>query len=448
MRACLTDEEKIEHAWMACNVCANSITSQENQATTLPEIHDFGRIIGPHASACYDDWARVLEAAHEDDDIAWHLLGKICMAQGALDQAIGCFELSLRHQARTNSTECAETSLSLASLLAKTGQLEKCSQVLNDIDLGSVDQLWKFRIALAKASVLSAQGDLESAENQYQALELQQEATVGPVDETTVDAVRHLAATMEELGKLEEAEALYRRVYVTYLNTYGQHDSMTLDVLDKIADICKESHDTDKAEKLYKQSVGIRAQALGAHHPETALAIQNLAIIDDVRQQYPEAKLKYQQALNIISPSLGRAHPLYTTIMENMALSCRRRANSLTDQPTSRPSSFRALSSSLSSSRSRSRSRKARARQREDRDESVSQEATRQREFDEAERSYIDVLRIKQSSRGLYSEEQTMETASKLAEMYQNEAFFEHTRAEKMDSLRAVLREGRRRGTV
>lgn len=437
VRGILSEDEKVDHAWMACNVCVDGIRRNEAQSSTVHEIHDFGRIMGPHAKACFDDWSGVLEASPDEDDIAWHVLGQVCMMQGAIDQAIGCFELSLRQQSdQMDVKERIQAALSLSSLLQRAGQYKKSSDVLADIDIASIDQALGFRVALARASANAARGELDHAEDQYEMLELEQEEALGPTDIATVGTVQKLASTLEKMGKLEEAQALYRRVYISYQNIYGQNDRMTLDALDDLANIYKESFAIDEAETLYKQSIDIRTRALGPDHPQTAYAIQNLAVIDDLRGRYTDARLKYQQALDIIAPILGQAHPLYTTTLENMAFSSRCHAHSLSDAPPPRPTASRTLSTS-----SRSKSIKTK-------EEALSREVAGRRAFEEAEKLYLDVLTVKKSARELYSEEQIVATGSKLAEMYENERFFDDNRVEKVDLLKTMLRESRRRGTI
>jgi tetratricopeptide (TPR) repeat protein len=433
----LSDEEKLEHAWMACNVCVDGIKRKEAQSTTVQEIHDFGRIIGPHAKTCFEDWSGVLEASPDQDDVAWHILGQVCMTQGAIDQAIGCFRLSLSQQSnQMDVKDRIQTALSLSSLLQQTGQFQKSSEVLAAIDMTSIDQALGFKVALARASATAAQGQFDCAEDQYEMLEFEQEEALGPLDIATVGTVQKLASTLEQMGKREEAQALYRRVYISYQNIYGPNDRMTLDALDDLANSYKESLAIDEAETLYKQSIDVRTRALGPDHPETAYAIQNLAVIDDLRRRYADAKTKYRQALDIIAPTLGRAHPLYTTTLENMAFSSRLHGQSIAATPLPQPTSARSLSTS-----SRTKSVKIK-------EEALSREVTCRRAFEEAEKYYLDVLTIKKSARELYTEDQIVATGSKLAEMYENEKFFDDGRGVKMDMLRTMLRESRRRGTI
>lgn len=414
VRQTLTTDEKVEHAWMACNVCVDGIQEKESDSSTLHEIHDFGRIMAPHAKTCYDDWSGVLEGPEdEDEDVAWHVLGKVCMTQGATEQAIGCFELSLRQDSNTDAVERIQTSLSLATLLRQAGQHKRSGEVLSEIDMASIDTLLGFRVALAKASAAAAQGELDNAEDQYESLEVEQEQALGPTDVATVGTVQALASTLEKLGRLEEAQALHRRVYMSYQNVLGQGHPMTLEALESLASISKDTFAIDEAEALYQLSVDIKTRVLGADHPGTAHAIQNLAAIDDLLRRYPAARDKYRRALAIIAPSLGRAHPLYTVTMENLALSSRWHGRSLPLGPEPPPPSS---SSSPSSPRASA--------------------------FREAERLYLDVLHIKTSARELYDEDAVLATGSKLCEMYENEGFFAEGRLERVDSLKGLLRRG------
>ena len=448
VREALNGEDKFNYAWMACGVCTDGIRQKEADSNTVGEVHGFGRIMAPHAKTCYDDWSGLLTAAEEDGSIAWHILGQVCMTQGAIDQAIGCFELCLRQNAESmDMKERIQATLSLASLLQQAGQQIKSKQVLSDIDIESIDQALGFRVALARASATEAQGELSNAESLYEMLELEQEAALGPTDMATVGTVQKLAMTLERLGKLEEAQALYRRVYISYRNTYGQGDRMTLDALDDLANIAKESLAINEAEALYQQSLDIRSRLLGPNHPETAHAIQHLAVIDDLGRRYGAAKEKYQKALSILGPSLGKAHPLYTTTMENLALSSRWHAHSLGSKLTSSNGNNRSVKRSMSTA-SRSRRIARDGGGAKTLEQVVLRDATRRREFEEAERLYLEVLTVKKAARALYTDEDVLETGSKLAEMYENEDFFAESRGAKLDELMGLVRGGRRRGTI
>jgi tetratricopeptide (TPR) repeat protein len=428
VRSSLTPDEQLDHAWLACHVCVDGIKQKELDSQTLPEIHDFDRIMGPHAKTCYDDWSGVLEQWPDEDDVAWQVLGKVCMAQGSVEQAIGCFELALKQGALMQPIERIQTSLSLASLLNQAGRFESSTEVLNSIDIASIDKALGFRIAMAKASAAAAQGELDHAENQYETLEHEQEETLGPTDITTVGTVQRLASTLEQLGRLEESRALYRRVYISYQNLFGQAHPMTLEALDDLAHVSRLGNAIDEAESLYTQSVDIKRRTLGEDHPSTAHALQKLAVIDDLRCRYDAAHTKYQTALDIMSRTVGRAHPLYTTTMENMALSSRWHGRSLYDDDLS-PGHVDGAPPLASRPRA------------------VMQETRRRRAFEHAEKLYLDVLRIKRDARELYSEEQVLETGTKLREMYENEEFFEGRRRRKVERLLEMLREGRRRGS-
>lgn len=428
VRSSLTPEEEVDHAWLACNVCVDGIKQKELDLETLPEIHDFGRIMAPHAKTCYDDWSTVLEKWPEDDYVAWQVLGKVCMTQGALEQAIGCFELSLKQSARMDPMEKIQISLSLASLLNQVNKFERSREVLSGIDIPSIDKILGFRVAMAKATAAAAQGELDDAGKEYETLEHEQEQTLGPTDINTVGTVQRLASTLEQLGRLEEARALYRRVYISYQNIFGQAHPLTLEALEDLAHISRLGNAIDEAESLYEQSVEVKTRTLGADHPSTAHALQKLAVIDDLRCRYDAARARYQQALDIMARTLGRAHPLYTTTMENMALSARWQGHSLYEEDDGEPVRHKSLAPRLGAA--------------------IMRETRRRRAFESAEKLYLAVLDIKKQARELYSEEQLLATGSKLREMYENEDFFEGRQRDKVEALLARLREGRRRGTV
>ncbi|KAL7942941.1 hypothetical protein V8C42DRAFT_330840 [Trichoderma barbatum] len=455
VRATLKDGEQKENAWLACNICVDGIREKETTSSSLSEIHDFGRIMAPHAKTCYDDWSPILK--HDEDDVAWQVLGNVCMTQGALEQAIGCFELSLRQKSNVDARERIQTSLSLASLLQQAGQHERSAEVLTNIDLASIDKALGFRVALAKVSAAAALGDFDYVEDQYEIIEHRQEAELGPTDAATVSTVQKLASTLEQLGKMEEAQALYRRVYISYQSMFGQSHPITVEALDELAHVSKASNAMDEAEALYKKSLEIKTRTLGAEHPSTAHAMQKLAVIDDIRCRYDDAKTKYQKALDIMATSLGKAHPLYTTTMENLALSCRLRAHAIGEEDETASILSTETDSTTRAFRSRARRRFTinstntiirEGHSNRSKEEAVLRDASRRRAFAEAEKLYLDVLAIKKSATELYREGEAVETGSKLREMYENEPFFDDCRDEKVLALMGLLREMKRRGTL
>ncbi|KAG6079786.1 hypothetical protein E4U33_008114 [Claviceps sp. LM78 group G4] len=451
VRSTLTDGKRSDYAWMACSICIDGIRRKEAQSASLQDMYDFGKIMGPHAMACFDDWSSVLDEMQGDCEIAWGVLGQVCMKQGALDQAIGCFELSLRQNFNAmDPSERIEVILSLSSLFNKAGRPDRSCEILTDVNIvPHLDQALQQRVASARAATAASQGDLALATDEYQALKFDQDATLGPTHPFTVSTIQNLATTLEQRGKLEEAQALYRRVYISYQHMYGPRDNMTLEALDDLANICKDTFAIDDAQGLFKQSVTSLTRALGATHPETAYAIQSLAIIDDLRGRYIDAKSKYQHALSILAPTLGKAHPLYTMALENMALSTRRHAQSLAKIPVSIPMNpSRRPSPSLLLSRFQTQPQRASpkiSRLKDlDTEYRVLRIAASEQLFEEAECLYLEILAINKAALdwGLYSDEDIASTSWKLEEMYESEDFFEGERLDKV----GVLVGERRRG--
>lgn len=434
----LSIDEKVEQAWLACRVCTNGIKENDADSSTLQQVHTFGSIMLPHARACYDDWAGVLE--NPPDEVAWHVLGNVCMTQGALAQAIGCFELALRQDAGMETLQRIQTSISLSQLLEREGNSQKSLEILKSIDMESIDQALGFRVARARASATAACGELGRAEDQYKTLEHEQEQILGPTHAETVGTVQMLAATLERLEKLGDAQILYRRVYQSYQYTFGQGHPMTLGSLDDLANISKAVFATEDAENLYKQSIDIKTRYLGADHPRTAFAIQNLATMDDLRGRYSEAKQKYIKALEIMRPTIGPSHPHYTLTLKNLARSLHHHGQILgLDTP---------MSSSLGAADFTTRvTGFANARSPAARD-GVMRETARRRALMESEQRYLEVLRSMKASRGIYSEEHVRAVAQELHQLYEDENIFALQRYEKIQELWALAGASPRRGTM
>lgn len=460
VRESLGEDRLAEFAYLACTLCVESIRRRDLESSSLPEIHVFARVLGPHACACFEDWGYLLQRWPQDNDIDWYVLGRVCMTQGAVEQAIGCFELSLEQKDMMDPVERIQVVLWLASILRKNGQPEKSRQVLDGIDARFIDQAAGFRVAKAKASAAAAEGQLARAEDGLEMLEQQQAEALGVANISTVDTVQQLAGTLEQTGKTEEAQALYRRVWLSCQSLFGPNHPTTLAALEDLARISLDSHAIDEAEALYRQAVEINMRTLGEDHPSTAQAVLKLALIDDIRCRYEAARLNYERALNTLGAS-GKANPSYTAAAENFALSSRWHGHSLVEDAdgdiTMRPPSSSSSSSSPSSSASDHNTIRATTVAATASMPPPPKPATtttvktdRPNPLLTAERLYLEVLSIKSSARDLYAEADITETASKLGEMYESESFFDSVREVKGKELRAKLREvvrGRRTGT-
>ncbi|UNI22382.1 hypothetical protein JDV02_008274 [Purpureocillium takamizusanense] len=492
VRGLLTPEEKFDNAWLACNVCADSIQENESTSPTLQKVQEFARIMAPHAKTCYHDWSRVLEGPDDDvdgnEDVAWHVLGRVCMTQGALEQAIGCFELSRQHASRLSDMERTQAALCLSVLLHQNGEYQRSNEVIAgiDINLESVDRALGFRVALTRAAFAAERGELDYAGDQYKTIEGQQEELLGAADMTTVATVEALAATLTRLKDFDVALPLYRRVHLSYQKTFGESHPMTLYALEAFARASHAAFSLDEAEVMFNKSIDIKTRLFGPDHPGIATPLQSLAVIDDFRKCFSSARDRYLRALGIVGPSLGRAHPLYLTIMENLALSrrwegrdlppppptppmnplARRRrsafahkrddaddtaADSLSFSPSPSPSSTAPLAEpsllnldddyETSTTSSRASTLTATGASFGDSGR-ISPQALA---FNESERVYIETIRIKQLAPELYTQRDVVSTAAKLSEMYEHEEFYATTHRQKDAELRELVQQSARR---
>lgn len=436
IRDTMSIDETIKHSWIACNLCVNGIRDNSLDASSLPEIHSFSRVILPHARTCYDDWAEVLE--NPPDEVAWHVLGNVCMIQGALKQAIGCFELALRQNSSAMTTvERIQTSISLARLLEQEGNGERSLEVLTSIDMASVDQALGFQVSRAKASANASCGHLDRAEDQFENLEHEQEQLLGAAHAETVGTVQMLAATLERLERLDDAQTLYRRVYLSYQKTFGQSHPMTLGSLDALANISKALFATSEAESLYKLSVEIKTRCLGPDHPRTAFALQNVATIEDVLGRYGDARQKFAAALKIMQDTLGPLHPHYTLTAHNFARCLYHHAQVLGNNTP--------MSSSLGATEFHARNTAGRSHKPAD---GVMRETARRRALMESETRYLEVLNNMRKAKGIYQYEQVLKVGQELYQLYDTEEFFALHRFEKIQSMWEIVDGAKRRNTI
>jgi tetratricopeptide (TPR) repeat protein len=323
----VTKYQKASSAWSACNCCVQAIQKHDESDDLLPEIQSFGRLMLPHARACYELESLLDEKSRST--IKWQTLGNLCMTQGASDTAIGCFTLALQYSVAMNNIERTQTTLSLASLYQEQNNLKECRKLLNKIDIIGVKTEapdLEFRVQLVTAAELAAEGDLEDAKEAYNKLEKDQETCVGPIDYNTVLAVHKLAITLKALGRLEESQALYRRAFTSYKMLLGQNDPITLEVAEELAQILQLRGAFSEAEAMYKLCIKVKTVTLGPDHPSTATSIARLATLLDLKCNFEEADQNYQEALRIMRISLGESHPLTVTTVEDRALSYRMRS--------------------------------------------------------------------------------------------------------------------------
>lgn len=324
----LKDDTELKRisAWKACYFCVQIIKKRDRSNDPLPETQSFGRLMLPHVKACFG-LADILDKSSLRY-IQWQVLGKLCMTQGANDDAIGCFDLALQSSVTMDEIERIQTTLLLASLYYQKKNLKECRRLLAGIDMKGVkakDPNLEFRVQLAKAAGSASEGDLENAKEAYKILEKEYTSEY-PMDYNLVLAVHRLADTLKALGKLGESQALYRRAFTSCKMLMGENNPITLEVAEELAHLHQLRGAYSSAKELYELCIRTKTAALGLDHPSTAASIARLATLFDLQSNFEKADEKYEEALRIFNASLGKYHPLVVTTLEDHALSYRMRS--------------------------------------------------------------------------------------------------------------------------
>lgn len=314
---------KARSAWLACFYCVQ-IIKRHGQTGSLLEIQSFGRLIAPHAQKCYD--LHHLLDKESLRSIEWHVLGNLCMTQGAKSSAIGCFKLAFQNTNNLSAAERTRAELSLATIYYEHNELSQCRDILEKIKIRAqwTEDLLDFRVHFARANIAAKDiGNTKSikfAVEQFEKLEKDQDASSGPLDCKTLLALHQLASTLKSLRELERAEALYRRVMTSYRIKYGASDPMTLEVMEDLAHVLEMRGELNGAEELYRNSIEFKEATLGANHPNVAASSARLAAVLDHKYEFVEADKLYKTALGVLERTLGTAHPTFIATKENFAL--------------------------------------------------------------------------------------------------------------------------------
>jgi tetratricopeptide (TPR) repeat protein len=306
---------------LACLYSVRVIKKHEEECM-WSDIPSLRRLMLPHAERCYE--LRADLDTDTRDEIEWHVLGNLCMNQGAMGTAIGCFQLAFHNRTLT-SLDRTQIALSLATIYFERNDLTQCRNTLSGIEINGKwkqDPVLDFRVHFAQAE-FAAQGEdnIEKAVEEFSKLEQSQDDTSGSLDDRTLLCLHRLASSLKSLGNLQTADALYRRIVTSYGMKYGPSSSATLDAVEELAEILELQGELDGAVDLYKESVNLKTATLGSEHPNTATSQARLATIYCRMYEFKMSKELFTTSLGVLERTVGNIHPSTIATRENYALS-------------------------------------------------------------------------------------------------------------------------------
>ena len=169
------------------------------------------------------------------------------------------------------------------------------------------------------ASVLTARGACQEAEELHRRVLAGSEGVYGPEHPTIAERLNHLASNLDEQQRYLQAEPLFRRALKISEDKLGPEHHSTGVYVNNLASNLDSQGRHKEAEVLHRRSVKIREATFGPLHPDTATGINNLARNLDHQQRHPEAQILYNQALQIREGGLGLTHAEVATSLHNIA---------------------------------------------------------------------------------------------------------------------------------
>ncbi|KAH0551387.1 hypothetical protein GP486_007398 [Trichoglossum hirsutum] len=163
-----------------------------------------------------------------------------------------------------------------------------------------------------------AQGRLEDAEVMYQRALTGFEKTLGSTYESTLITVGNLGIIYEAQGRLEDAEAMYQRALAGFEKALGPAHTSTLDIVGNLGTLYNAQGRLEDAEAMYQRALTGFEKTLGPAHESTLITVANLGNVYVTQGRLEDAEAMYRQALTGLENTLGPAHTSTLGIVNNL----------------------------------------------------------------------------------------------------------------------------------
>jgi serine/threonine protein kinase len=154
----------------------------------------------------------------------------------------------------------------------------------------------------------SREGHLAAAEPLERAVLADEQRILGREDPLTLEAMIHLAITLQSRNDYHGEEELAREVIQISTQRMAQEDVLTLQARSLLAGSLFIQWRLPDAEKAFRQSLDADRRVLGADHPETLKAMSNLGIVINFQGRRAEAEPLFRDALSLEQRVFGPEH--------------------------------------------------------------------------------------------------------------------------------------------
>lgn len=219
----------------------------------------------------------------------------------------------------------ADASISLASLLQRTGHLDEADPVARHaLDLARSVHGIESQPAAAAASNLATllldRGKPAGAEPLLiEALQIL-DRLHGAEHPDSSRVALNLATCRKELGRFAEAEALYRRSLASFEHRLGTEHPQTAIAHNDLGVVLLELGRIGEAEAKFERATAIADRSLGRTHPVTGILRSNLAEATHLLGRLAQAEALFEEAIEVEKAGFGAQHPAVAESLRGLGM--------------------------------------------------------------------------------------------------------------------------------
>jgi tetratricopeptide (TPR) repeat protein/tRNA A-37 threonylcarbamoyl transferase component Bud32 len=184
---------------------------------------------------------------------------------------------------------------------------------------GNREELRLAALALNRATVHAAAGELADARALAEQALAMREAVLGPEHPLVANSLQTLASVHQSLGDNGESRRLLERALTIRERTVGRDHPDYAATLGNLANAHQLLGDLDSAERLHEESIAINERVFGRDHPKVAMGLMNLAGDYFQTRRVRESMQLLERALAIQEKTLGAEHPDVASTLGNLA---------------------------------------------------------------------------------------------------------------------------------
>ena len=174
--------------------------------------------------------------------------------------------------------------------------------------------------ALALATVLQDQGDLERSGPLFREALATRTALFGAKHAAVSEAMRHLAYWVETRGDDAEAERLFAEALATDRQLFPPDHERVVRSVVRLAGVQRRIGKRKEAEPLLREGLAAERRIYGDTHPNVASTMRNLASLLRDEDRYDEAESLYVATVAILRALHGPIHPDVANALNSYAI--------------------------------------------------------------------------------------------------------------------------------